>query len=306
MSIISGGQTGADRAALDAALDWGIAVAGWCPKGRLAEDGLIDDHYPLKETPQRRYAQRTEWNVRDSNGTLIVARRPLTGGAALTESRPIQARPIKGQALPCRPPRRNAGCRCCRKGLDPAAPYHGSQRRWPPPKFHLYVLHRHETHSGRPSRRRLTPSVARPEQYGPVCFFEFPTSGTRSTSADPLPCHGRPQHGYRSRTGWRRVIERRVLFHDRRTFTAKVHVQKRGRPARCVGLASTRSLGAQRAARRLRRNRSDSLLATQATLLTGQGAETSMNRSGTPSTQSHQTVEIPAPRLNIVPKVRSQ
>ncbi len=85
MSIISGGQTGADRAALDAALDWGIAVAGWCPKGRLAEDGLIDDHYPLKETPQRRYAQRTEWNVRDSNGTLIVARRPLTGGAALTE-----------------------------------------------------------------------------------------------------------------------------------------------------------------------------------------------------------------------------
>ncbi len=85
MRVVSGGQTGADRAALDAALDWGIAAAGWCPKGRLAEDGPIGDHYPLKETPQRRYTQRTEWNVRDSDGTLIVARRPLAGGTALTE-----------------------------------------------------------------------------------------------------------------------------------------------------------------------------------------------------------------------------
>ena len=85
MKIVSGGQTGADRAALDAALDWGVAAAGWCPKGRLAEDGPIGDHYPLKETPQPRYGQRTDWNARDSDGTLIVARRPLTGGTALTE-----------------------------------------------------------------------------------------------------------------------------------------------------------------------------------------------------------------------------
>ena len=70
--IISGGQTGVDRAALDAALAAGIAVGGWCPKGRLAEDGPLPDHYPLEETPSRRYRQRTQWNVRDSDGTLVL------------------------------------------------------------------------------------------------------------------------------------------------------------------------------------------------------------------------------------------
>ena len=82
--IISGGQTGVDRAALDVALELGIACGGWCPKGRKAEDGRIDDRYPLTETPTRKYRERTEWNVRDSDGTLIFASGELTGGTRLT------------------------------------------------------------------------------------------------------------------------------------------------------------------------------------------------------------------------------
>src|SRR5437868_610576 len=70
--IISGGQTGVDRAALDVALELGIACGGWCPKGRLAEDGPIPERYPLKETNLPVYPQRTEWNVRDSDGTLVL------------------------------------------------------------------------------------------------------------------------------------------------------------------------------------------------------------------------------------------
>ena len=82
--IVSGGQTGVDRAALDAALALGLACGGWCPKGRLAEDGRIHERYPLAETPSDDYSQRTEWNVRDSDGTLILYRGVLTGGSALT------------------------------------------------------------------------------------------------------------------------------------------------------------------------------------------------------------------------------
>jgi hypothetical protein len=82
--LISGGQSGVDRAALDAALAAGIAIGGWCPRGRLAEDGVIGARYPLRETPSADPAQRTEWNVRDSDGTLILHRGPLTGGTALT------------------------------------------------------------------------------------------------------------------------------------------------------------------------------------------------------------------------------
>ena len=73
-----------DRAALDVALELGIPCGGWCPSGRLAEDGLIDPRYPLRETPSADYAQRTEWNVRDSDGTLIVTRGRPTGGTAQT------------------------------------------------------------------------------------------------------------------------------------------------------------------------------------------------------------------------------
>ena len=84
--IISGGQTGADRAALDFALRHGIPHGGWCPHGRLAEDGAIDPRYRLQETPSAAYEQRTEWNVRDSDGTVIFSiADQLTAGSKLTE-----------------------------------------------------------------------------------------------------------------------------------------------------------------------------------------------------------------------------
>ncbi len=82
--IISGGQTGVDRAALDVAIELGIACGGWCPKGRASEDGPIPDRYPLIETPSSDPAQRTEWNVRDADATLIIAQGNLTGGTVLT------------------------------------------------------------------------------------------------------------------------------------------------------------------------------------------------------------------------------
>jgi len=84
IKVVSGGQTGVDRAALDAALYAGLECGGWCPRGRRAEDGPIDPRYPLDETPSETYAQRTEWNVRDSDGTLILAIGELTGGTKLT------------------------------------------------------------------------------------------------------------------------------------------------------------------------------------------------------------------------------
>lgn len=70
--IISGGQTGADRAGLDWAMKRGVSVGGWCPKGRLAEDGPIPISYPLVEAASADYLVRTRLNVRDSDGTLIV------------------------------------------------------------------------------------------------------------------------------------------------------------------------------------------------------------------------------------------
>jgi Circularly permutated YpsA SLOG family len=83
--IVSGGQTGADRAALDFALERGIPHDGWCPKARKAEDGRIEARYRLQETPSSRYSQRTEWNVRDSDGTVIFSvAAQLTGGSKKT------------------------------------------------------------------------------------------------------------------------------------------------------------------------------------------------------------------------------
>lgn len=84
IQIISGGQTGVDRAALDCALEFGFSCGGWCPKGRLAEDGILDKKYPLQETPSQEYSQRTEWNVRDSDGTLILSFGKPTGGTLFT------------------------------------------------------------------------------------------------------------------------------------------------------------------------------------------------------------------------------
>ncbi|MEW6055965.1 MAG: putative molybdenum carrier protein [Bdellovibrionota bacterium] len=82
--IVSGGQTGVDRAALDIGLMFKIPCGGWCPKGRLAEDGVIDERYPMTETVSEQYEQRTEWNVRDSDGTLVLAWGPLTEGTLFT------------------------------------------------------------------------------------------------------------------------------------------------------------------------------------------------------------------------------
>ncbi|MEI7940748.1 MAG: putative molybdenum carrier protein [Verrucomicrobiota bacterium] len=73
IKIISGGQTGADRAALDFAIKNDIPHGGWCPKGRKAEAGPIDAQYQLQQTPGSNYLQRTEWNVRDSDGTVIFS-----------------------------------------------------------------------------------------------------------------------------------------------------------------------------------------------------------------------------------------
>ncbi len=82
--IITGGQTGVDRAALDVAIKLDLPCGGWCPKGRASEQGPIADIYPLTETPLADPAQRTEFNVRDADGTLIIAHGELTGGTALT------------------------------------------------------------------------------------------------------------------------------------------------------------------------------------------------------------------------------
>jgi hypothetical protein len=82
--IISGGQTGVDRAALDFAWEDSPPCGGWCPAARKAEDGPIPSRYPLTETPAAEYAQRTEWNVRDSDATLVLLRGAPSGGTAVS------------------------------------------------------------------------------------------------------------------------------------------------------------------------------------------------------------------------------
>ena len=83
--IVSGGQSGADTAGLDWAIGHGVAHGGWCPKGRRSEDGPIDARYLLTETPKANYLQRTEWNVRDSDATVIFTMdERLEGGSRRT------------------------------------------------------------------------------------------------------------------------------------------------------------------------------------------------------------------------------
>lgn len=87
MRIVSGGQTGADRAALDVALDLELETGGWVPIGRQAEDGAIPDRYPnLRETTSPLPSVRTELNVRDSDATVIFSHGAPVGGTALTRS----------------------------------------------------------------------------------------------------------------------------------------------------------------------------------------------------------------------------
>ena len=84
MIIISGAQTGVDRAALDAAIELGIPYSGSIPKDRRAEDGRVPDHYNLIELTSYNYQDRTKVNVLDSDGTLIIAEGELSGGTKLT------------------------------------------------------------------------------------------------------------------------------------------------------------------------------------------------------------------------------
>jgi hypothetical protein len=93
--IVSGGQTGVDRAALDAAIALGIPHGGWLPRGRKTEDGPLPDTYQLKEMKSPTYKDRTIQNVMDSDGTLIIARGPLTGGSVAT------LRAAKANNKPC-------------------------------------------------------------------------------------------------------------------------------------------------------------------------------------------------------------
>jgi hypothetical protein len=95
-TIVSGGQTGADRAALDVALAWGLEVGGWVPSGRLAEDGIISSRYAgLRETVSADPAERTRLNVRDCEGSLIISHGPLRGGSLLAaESAEELGRPL--------------------------------------------------------------------------------------------------------------------------------------------------------------------------------------------------------------------
>ncbi|MCF6170150.1 MAG: putative molybdenum carrier protein [Bacteroidales bacterium] len=90
IKIVSGGQSGVDRAALDFALENNIGCGGWCPKGRVAEDGRIHPRYPLRETTSTSYRVRTRANVADSDGTLILYFDNLGNGTLLTQQEAIR------------------------------------------------------------------------------------------------------------------------------------------------------------------------------------------------------------------------
>ncbi len=84
LRIVSGGQTGVDRAALEVAQELGLPCGGWCPRDRKAEDGPIPERFPLQETASAKYDVRTRRNVRDSDGTLVLTFGEPSGGTALT------------------------------------------------------------------------------------------------------------------------------------------------------------------------------------------------------------------------------
>lgn len=90
MKIVSGGQTGVDRGALDAAMECGMQTGGWCPAGRRAEDGVIPSDYKVFELADDKYEARTERNVVDSEATLIICRGELSGGTLYTKKMAVQ------------------------------------------------------------------------------------------------------------------------------------------------------------------------------------------------------------------------
>jgi hypothetical protein len=90
IKIVSGGQTGVDRAALDTAIKLGLPHGGWIPKGRRTESGILPAKYLLKETRSYSYSERTEKNVVDSDGTLIISRGPLAGGSDYTRQMAVK------------------------------------------------------------------------------------------------------------------------------------------------------------------------------------------------------------------------
>src|SRR5207245_7544240 len=92
LKVISGGQTGVDRGALDAALAFEVECGGWCPAGRLAEDGTIPKRYPVMELANAGYAERTARNVADSDGTLIISKGEPIGGTRETIDRCVEMR----------------------------------------------------------------------------------------------------------------------------------------------------------------------------------------------------------------------
>lgn len=96
ITIISGGQTGADRAGLDFALAKKMKTGGWCPRGRICDDGIIPARYALQETPADDYPMRTRWNVRDSDATIIFC----TTGAALSQGCALTARCCESMSRP--------------------------------------------------------------------------------------------------------------------------------------------------------------------------------------------------------------
>src|SRR5580692_7475298 len=106
--VISGGQTGADRGGLEAAIALGIPHGGWCPRGRFAEDGRIPDRYMLQETPDARYVERTRRNIREAEGTILFIRSlaaagpgsRLTAQSALAMRRPLLTMELDARVRP--------------------------------------------------------------------------------------------------------------------------------------------------------------------------------------------------------------
>jgi len=90
LRIVSGGQTGVDRGALDVALDLDVECGGWCPAGRLAEDGMIPERYPVVELANAGYAERTVRNVAEADGTLIISNGEPIGGTHETVERCVE------------------------------------------------------------------------------------------------------------------------------------------------------------------------------------------------------------------------